>query len=297
MRKILVTGAGGVLGSSLINNLNDTEFVTYALDLNKDFMMSRILPRQNIVYCDNLDCAEIPFKDIDCIVHCAFARSQNGDALASSIDFSEKVFQKAIENKVKKVINISSQSIYGGYRTSPSLENGPVNPLDCYAIAKYSCEKIGEVLSCNTTTQITNVRLASLVGPLFSERIINKMIKSVKETSKINIVGGKQIFSFLDLRDAVSGLIAMLKNLDSNWQKIYNLGNKECYSIIKLAETITTYVEGQNNGKVEVVIDEKDIVLQIRLDTSLMEKDFLWHAKYSLKDTVQDIYENLYGKN
>ena len=155
MLKILVTGAGGILGSSLINNLNERNFFVYALDLNIDLMKSRINPRENIFYCDSLNCSEISFENIDAIVHCAFARSQNGDALASSIDFTEEVFKKAITHKVKKVINISSQSIYGGYRTSPSIENGPINPLDCYAIAKYSCEKIANILSQNTDTQIT----------------------------------------------------------------------------------------------------------------------------------------------
>lgn len=295
MHKILITGAGGILGSSLINSLKDTEFFIYALDLSKNAMISKIYPRENIVYCDDLDCSEISFINIDAIVHCAFSRSQNGDQLASSIDFTEKVFQKAIEHKVKKIINISSQSVYGSYRLSPSLETDIVNPLDAYALAKYSCEKIATILGQNTETQITNIRLASLIGPQFPERIVNKMIKSAQETSTINIIGGQQVFSFLDLRDAVSGLVCMLKNLDKKWKNVYNLGNKNTYSIVSLAETIANCIQEKNNSsKVNISINEKDILLQIRLNTSLMEKDFLWSAKYSLKDTIEHILGNLH---
>ena len=66
---------------------------------------------------------------------------------------------------------------------------------------------------------------------------------------------------------------------------------------MKLASTIADCVQEKNGVPVEIQVEEKEIALQIRLDTSLMEQDFGWCARYNLSDTVTNIYENLYGKN
>ena len=234
MHKILITGAGGVLGSSVVKALPEDDYEVYTLDLKKEFMTAKFAERKNTHFMetDELNHNADFLKNVDIILHCAFSRSQDGAALAQSIDFSEKIFKSAVQYNVPKVINISSQSIYGGLRETSSTEDSPINPLDSYAVAKYACERLAENISENTQTQITSIRLASLIGPQFKERLVNKMILNAKNNGVIKIVGGKQVFSFLDIRDAIEGLVAMIKASDKKWQNIYNLGTFEQYSIM-----------------------------------------------------------------
>lgn len=298
MKTILVTGAGGVLGSSFINALLPSEYKIYALDLKKEFMSARIKPQGHISFFDTEDLKNgtVPLSNVDLILHCAFARTQQGADLTASIDFTESIFKLAAQHKVKGVINISSQSIYGNYRENPSVETDVANPLDMYAVSKYACEKISRYFS-NRDTKISNVRLASLIGPQFSERLVNKMLKFAVENKRMNVVGGEQIFSFLDIRDAVSGLMAMCAVEPDLWKEVYNLGNNENYSILVLAQTIQQVVQTRKSFKVDIDFAPQDIKMKIKLNNDLFFKDFNWKAKNKLADTITYIYDSLYNEN
>lgn len=289
MRRILITGADGVLGSSVVRALPEDDYEVYALDLKKEFMTAKFGERKNTHFmeADDLNHNADFLKNVDIILHCAFSRSQDGTALAQSIDFSEKIFKSAVQYNVPKVINISSQSIYGGLREISSTEDCPINPLDSYAVAKYACERLAENISENTQTQITSIRLASLIGPQFKERLVNKMILNAKNSGVIKIVGGKQVFSFLDIRDATEGLVTMIKASSQKWQNVYNLGTSEQYSIMQIAETISSAVFGT-----KIELNEQDINMQIRLDCSRFNNDFNWSAQHTLSDSVKNIIEN-----
>ena len=289
-KSVLITGAAGSLGSAIAGLLTAQNYQLFLLDLKKEFLQNRFPDVDEKFFYTSEDFANgrIPLQNIDLIIHCAFARTQQGKDLVASINLSEKIYQAAVRNKVPAVINISSQSIYGGYRETDSTEDGEINPLDSYAIAKYACEKLAAQISAGSATQITNIRLASLIGPQFKERLVNKMLKIATETGKIKIVGGSQTFSFLDIRDAADGIVAMLKVPPQKWQNIYNLGTSQQYSIVELAETIAAQV-----GGVEIEIEPQDIKMQIRLDCSRFAKDFGWQAKHKLADTVKNIAESM----
>lgn len=290
IKTILITGAAGSLGSTIANLLAAQDYQLFLLDLKKEFLQQRFPDADSSTFFDTEDFenGHIPMQDINLIIHCAFARSQQGKDLAASIDFSEKIYQTAVQNNIAAVINISSQSIYGGYREQPSTEDGKINPLDSYAIAKYACEKLAAQISAGSNTKITHIRLASLIGPQFNERIVNKMIASAAQNGKLKIVGGEQVFSFLDIRDAADGIISMLKVSPEKWDNIYNLGTEEQYTIVQLAQTIA-----QQFGNIQVEIEPQDIKMQIRLDCSRFAQDFAWQAKYKLTDSVINIAENM----
>ncbi len=290
-KNILIVGAGGVLGSNLINFIAEQEYQIYAVDLKKDFMISRIKSSKNILFFDisELMNGRIPLSTIDIIVQCAFSRSQEGYALIESINLTETIFKLAQAHKVPKVIHISSQSLYGKYREDYSKENDKLNPFDMYGIAKFACEKISSYISC-ATTQITNIRLASLIGPQFPERVVSRMLEDAKEYSQIKIIGGKQVFSFLDIRDAVSGIACLLKNSDKKWKEIYNLGTQNSYTIIEIAQIISKYFKEKKNKDISISIEEKDIKQQILLDSESFEQDFKWKPRYNLIDSIAEIY-------
>ena len=289
-KNILIVGAGGVLGSNLINHIAQQEYYIYAVDLKKDLMISRINPHKNILFFDisELLNGKIKLSEIDIVVQCAFSRSQDGWALVESINLTETIFKLAVEYKIPKLVHISSQSVYGKYREHYSKENDKLNPFDMYGVAKFACEKISSYMS-SPATQITNIRLASLIGPQFPERVVSKMIESAKNYSQINVVGGSQVFSFLDIRDAVYGLTCLLEHSNKEWQSVYNLGTKKSYSIIEIAEEIAEYFKDTTNKDIFINVEEKNIIQQNLLDIERFEKDFDWKPKYNLNDSIKEI--------
>ena len=292
-RTVLITGASGVLGRLLVAELIALGHKVYALSSRKEELRS-VFAGDECVQCidwEDLFSGCVATGEVDTVFHCAFARSQRASDLARSVELAGKLFAWCVENGVKGVVNVSSQSIYGGYREVPSREDGPVAPIDAYAAAKMTCEFLGDYAVKGTSSAITHVRLASLIGPEFEERLVNKMIRFARLNGTLTVVGGTQQFSFLDVRDAVSGLIAMLDTEPSSWQKVYNLGTEERCSLLQIAESIASLVESKTGRSVSIERKEADIRMKIALDCSRFQKDFGWKAGTDFETSLDRIYE------
>ncbi len=293
-RNILITGASGKLGAAVAKRLHGLcHIFTLVRDKGGARQNAPYIKPGNCYDTNDLISGKIPLDKTDIIIHCAFARTQDLNDLSQSIDFTSEIFRRAVAAKVPGIINISSQSIYGKYRERPSKEADAVAPLDTYALSKYSCEKLASFCSTEETT-ITSVRLASVIGPQFPERIVNKMLDKAVNEHNIDIVGGEPLFSFLNINDAADGVCAMLKVPVSDWKAVYNLGTSERYTITELAETIQAFL---HERQVEVTISciNQEVRQKIQLDTSLFEADFHWKAKYKLADSISEIYHDKYG--
>lgn len=282
----MITGASGVLGSALTKALLDRNYHVLAVT-------SRVSTMKHLglleVSWDELFSGSVSAENISMIVHCAFARSQIGEDLAHSVCLSEKLFSWARDNFIPSVINISSQSVYGNFRAIPATEYSKIDPTDKYAVAKFSCERIANIVMKGTKTKFSNIRLASLIGPEFEERIVFKMLNSALSTGRISVIGGKQIYSFLDIRDAVSGILAMILSTNCDWKPVYNLGTNEIYSIIDLAETIKEVIFMCTGKSVTISTDYKDINYKAILDSRLFNSQFNFSVEYDLKSSVEYI--------
>ena len=97
MQKILITGATGVLGQALVRKLTDGRFAAdvAALGRDKEALQTKLAGSGKVKLYDlqELNEGKIDFSAVDCIIHCAFARSQNGSDLAASVEFSQRIFE------------------------------------------------------------------------------------------------------------------------------------------------------------------------------------------------------------
>lgn len=71
-----------------------------------------------------------------------------------------------------------------------------------------------------------NIRLASLIGPSGSVpvNVLYKFLQSGLEGKDFCVVGGRQQFSFLDVRDAAEAILRLVESDVDKWETIYNLG-------------------------------------------------------------------------
>ena len=153
------------------------------------------------------------------IIHCAFARSYEGHSLANSLDFTTSLLLKAKNEGVKGFINISSQSVYGGHSNPLWRESLQVSPDSTYAMAKYATEIIIKIICEDSQMKYTNLRLSSLVGPELDVRLVSKFVNNAINSKPIQIIGGKQILSFMHVKDAAEGLFALI-NIENLYGKI-----------------------------------------------------------------------------
>lgn len=299
-KTILITGAGGVLGSELVQQLiSRGEHQIVALDLTKDKLSAEIFCNDLIECYDNQEWKQgrLPWDKIDGVVHCAFARSSEGRLLAESLNFTKELFSEAVDNRVSFIINISSQSVYGRSQTPLWTEETPVSPEPpdtFYALAKYASELL-TLSICNakgSKTVATNLRLASLSGRGMDERLTARFVKSALTGEAIKLIGGGQTMAFMDVRDAAAGIIALIDTDTPLWKDVYNFGNQWCHSIREIAETVAYLSKQYTENSVEIEIEEKDIQLDTGMDSSLFYRDTNWIPKHDLKSMIRWLFNH-----
>jgi len=294
-KTILITGAGGLLGGELIRQLTcESDYKILALTSDKNKLMSRF-PNVNQLECYSIDEFEdrkIHWGKVDILIHCAFARVSIGEELADSLNFAGKVFQIAHKERVSSIINISSKSVYGSKYKPLWVETTPVAPETLYAMAKYSSELLlRSIASKNNTTNFTNIRLDSLIGEGLDIRVVSKFVQKCINNEVIKIIGGTQTFSYLDIRDAASGIISLISTEPAKWKEVYNLGSNKRYNIIEIANLVNDVAKDLINRSVKIQIEKEDIILDTGMDSSLFYNDTNWTPSYSMEDTIRRLYK------
>lgn len=230
LKKIVITGASGFLGNRLVERLkNDGKYKVYALSSKPELLREKI-GGENVVYChkDELNAENM---ENAIIVNCAYPRNSTGITIADGLKYIQKVVEAAVENRAIGIINISSQSVYSQQRTAIATEETPVSLESPYAVGKYAVELMVESICKGSGTVYTNLRLASLIGPGFNQRIVNRFAMNLIAQEPITIVRQPKKMGFLDVEDAVSAVLAVTKKEASSWQTVYNVGNGKGYTI------------------------------------------------------------------
>lgn len=286
-KTILITGASGVLAKKLISNLITRDFNIYALtrNINSDKKI------QNITYCTNEDFFADKLDDIkfDVIVNCAFTQKMEAEAVFSSIDYTKKLFSKLAKMKVDSVINISTQRVYGDYREGRADENYPVNPSNVYALGKYFAEVLAELIFENTNIKYTNLRIGSLIGEEYPDRIINKMIQIAKKTNRITVQNGKQQFGYVHVNDMANAIASFICNKDIQWNQVYNIGSDEKITLLDIAEKIKNKMN-KKGYKISVAIKDSD--KKTLMKSELFEKLTGWKQTIKVEDFIEELLEN-----
>ncbi len=296
-KTILVTGAGGSLGNELIEQLSQRKkYKILPLTSNKEKLLSRFshIKQLEVYSVKDWKDGNVPWDKINVIIHCAFATALEGEELANSLNFTRTILEDAKKGKVSSVINISSRSVYGNKHKPLWKETTPVCPETSYAMAKYSSELLVKsiALKDKAAANFTNIRLSSLIGDGQETRVVTKFVQNSLEDQTIKIIGGKQIFSYLDVRDAASGIIALLSIEPSKWDEVYNLGSDQRYSIIEIAEIVSDVAREYTGVSIKIEIEEREVALDIGMDSGLFYEHTGWMPQYSMRDTVESLFEH-----
>lgn len=291
MSRIVITGAGGFLGSNLVKTLSEKEIFDeiVGITLGAKEMRSRI-PEQDglrIYEADAIKKEEVRLSSEDIVLNCAYPRSVKDTDVAGGLDYVESVFQAAAEARVQGIANVSSQSVYDPKRDHPAKETDVPVLCDGYAIGKYCME----ILLRNICKDIpyTNIRLASLIGPGFDARVVNKLVKIALREHRIVVQDNQQNFGYLDVQDAVRGLCGLVSMDVKDWKPLYNLGAQRTTTLVEIARCIADVFEKEYGLAIKVETASGDGFLNTALDSGLLIKDIGECREMSLKDSVEMI--------
>lgn len=293
---ILITGADGFLGSKITKEIqNNTTWNVVGLTLSMD-LVNRMLEKQSDIDLSrvrymtndeffNSNCESHDFYGA---VHLAFSRRmQPAKDIASSIDFAAAIFHKLAEIQVDRVINMSSQGVYGNTEEIRTEETPPA-PATQYTMAKYAAEVLFNDIMRDCTHH-TNFRLDPVAQ---SQNVLKGLCQSAKE-GMIRLKGGKQIFSFIDANDVPNAVIAMLQTKEK-WAHVYNVGwNHRRYTLIELAEMVADAAVECGMVRPQIILDEADISLWAGMESVLFTKTTGWVPHIDIYETIHTMMTDL----
>ena len=300
---VVVTGAGGFLGGNLVAALlregRRVVGVTSRADDEAAYRarigvgagegadaagmgaLRLIAPGQLVEEPDVLDGAVL--------LNCAFPRGGDGAAMASGLRYLADMFELAARRHPAAVVNISSQSVYDPQRDYAAVEDSPLRLDTKYAVAKYGVELLAESRFAGAAPY-TNIRLASLIGPGFEPRVVNKMARRALAEGVIEAADNGSRFGYLDVRDAVCGIERLLASDPASWAAVYNLGIENTYSLTEIAQEVYAAVEAV--GGCVRHFETRSVeggAHSSWLDATLFCEAFGWQPAWTLASTTRSI--------
>lgn len=230
---ILLTGASGFLGSTLIKNLNDHHIVSLgrgqASDIVSDLAteVPRIVPVEVIIHAAG-KAHTVPKTEEE--KQLFFDVNLNGTQnLLKSIEEAGKL--------PRSFIFISSVAVYGVDAGLNIPESHPLNAKDPYGISKIQAEQLIQEWCKEKNVICSILRLPLLAGPKPPGNL-GAMIKGIKKGYYFNIAGGLAKKSVV-LTDDISSIIPALIEKGG----VYNLTDGENPSFFELSEKISNQLQ------------------------------------------------------
>lgn len=299
-RKVLVTGAGGFIGSHLTEKLCDSgykvkAFVHYNSRNNWGWLeTSRCKNRIEVVSGDirDADVVRDAMRDVDMVFHLAaligipYSYHSPEAYVETNIKGSLNILQTAKDFGVKKVIHTSTSEIYGTAQFVPITERHPINPQSPYAASKSAADLLALSFYRSFDLPVTLVRPFNTYGPRQSARaiiptIITQLLYGNKE---IRLGALKPSRDLTYVEDTVDGFIRAGEARGSIGQVI-NLGSNSEISIEDLARLIA----GHLGRDVRIISTrerkrpEKSEVERLRADNAKARRILDWTPKCSLE--------------
>ncbi len=282
MKRLVISGAGGFLGKNIIKRALAQRIDVVAIS-------SRKADRADIAIIDTVDFLNNGYQlnENDIFINCLFPTNADGYKMANGLEKAYRTIIMARKSKVGAFINISSQSVYASKRTAPAKETDALSLETPYAVGKYSTEVFVDQVFGDIPH--TNVRMASLLGVGYEQRIVNRMVNQALMGENLRVVGGMQRYGFLDVRDAAAGLVKLAMSNPERWQGTYNLGRLESYSLIDVVECIIKEIRKQTDQIVSYDLVEGEDIRNSAINPARFMQDFSWNPEYTLSKTTADI--------
>lgn len=307
MKKVLVTGAAGFLGSYLVEHHLLSGDVVVGVDnffsSNKNSMHHWELRRQNSYeFFETNICSQtfidlLKFKDFDVIYNFACPASPPRyqqipiETMLTCVQGTKNVLDLARYKTV--VVQASTSEVYGDSEISPQSESyfGHVNsygPRSCYDEGKRAAEALCFDYLKQHGVDVRIARIFNTYGPRMDPhdgRVVTNLVGQALKGEPLTIYGdGSQTRSFCYVSDLIRGIVAMA-TLEKNPATPINLGNPNEFTILQLAQKVSQRLGGKIEFNPLPINDPK----QRKPDICLAKSILSWEPKIELDNGLDEM--------
>lgn len=304
-KRVLVTGAGGFIGSHLTEKLVEQGARVRALvryNSRNDWGLLEYLPPQikgnlEVMLGDLTDpyCAARSMEGCSLVFHLAaliaipYSYLAPAQYVAVNCGGTLNLLEAARSQGVECFVHTSTSETYGTAQYTPIDEAHPLKGQSPYAASKIGADKLAESYHLSFGVPVVTVRPFNTYGPWQSARAIIPTIISQALTGDSIRLG--QLESRRDLTfvsDTVDGFLKAARTPQAIGQVI-NLGNGKAVSIGELAELILALVGGEKKIVLEAarLRPEASEVWHLECDNSRAQEVLKWRPQISLKEGLR----------
>jgi NAD dependent epimerase/dehydratase len=309
-KNVVVTGAGGFIGSHLTEELvrrgaNVKAFVHYnsrndwgLLELLKEDVLSEV----EVVSGDITD----PFfvktatKDADIIFHLAaligipYSYIAPESYVNVNIKGTLNVLQAGLDNEVDKIVHTSTSETYGTAEYTPIDEAHPLKGQSPYSASKIGADKMAESYYRSFDLPVAIIRPFNTFGPRQSARaIIPTIISQALMKDEVHVGSLSPVRDLTFVKDTVNGFIEIGIS-EKSIGEVINIGTGSGVTIGELLQRILRILGKEDISVVEDtdrIRPDKSEVMELICDNSKATQLLEWSPQYTLDEGLAETIE------
>jgi NAD dependent epimerase/dehydratase len=309
---VLVTGAGGFIGSHLVEHLvaegaRVRAFVRY--NSRSDFgrledVDQAVLDEVEVFLGDltNPEAVQGAVDGMDAVLHLGalipipYSYRHPREFVDVNVSGTLNVLEAVRRHDVRRLVQVSSSEVYGTAQTVPIAETHPLHPQSPYAATKVGADQLALTYWHSFETPVVLVRPFNTYGPRQSARaVIPTIISQALGTGVVRIGSTDTTRDFLYVKDTARGIAACATA--GTLGETLNLGTGEEYAISDVARRIFSLI----GGDLELVTDEARLrppgseVERLVADASIARSSLGWAPTHSLDEGLAETIEWVRG--
>ena len=306
-KTVLVTGAGGFIGSHLIERLaalgaNTRALVHYNSAGTWGWLDTSPVKEHTEVFLGDIHDPESLRRAVqgsDIIFHLAaligipYSYRAPKSYVRTNVEGTLNVLQASLDAGVELMVHTSTSEVYGTAQYVPISEDHPLQGQSPYSASKIGAEKIAEAFHRSFGLPVTTIRPFNTFGPRQSARaVVPTIIAQALTQSAVNLGNLSQTRDFNYVADTVEGFIGIAECPEAVGQ-VVNIGSGQEISIGDLATTILELV----GADIPILRDperlrpENSEVNRLCADNRKAQKLLAWSPQYPLKEGLKHTIE------
>lgn len=305
MARILVTGGGGFIGAAVVAALAARGDEAVAFDLREMPHLAALRAERRGVTFVPGELTEWPtlaeaFKAHrpDAVVHCAAvvgvvnALASPAATLRTNIEGSLNVLAAARLFGVRRVVNLSTEEVYGPFRADVIDESHPCFPVGAYGVSKFAVEQLAREQAGRYGISVIHIRTCWVYGPgLPRPRVPKTLLDAALAGRSLHLAqGGDFRVDHVHVADVADGIVRALDKPDPTFDA-YHIATGEAPSLAEIVAILRELVPGAELSIGPGNYDFADGVAAVRkgaLSIARARADLGYAPRFSIRTGLAD---------